>query len=513
MKKYELIMQNKFNEFNQSDNHENSLLKKCFSESFNYKEKKLKIEKLKKNFLNDKFFFEKHLANLKYIMKTNKFIIEFFSKKQKFLNFIQKKFYLNNFLTIPLKEKLIEYIEFYISEILSSKQNFHQKEKIFDFFFNFISNKKFENLNKDLNLIDKDLHEIFKKILKKEKLLRNKKKFQNELIEEFKKTCIIFDYEKYNEIYVNNNQAVKKIISENFPNLKKLNFCSNEIILIKFFTLRIFNLKFLKKNLISNSYVIFFEKILVLLKKIKKIIENQIEKTSEEFNLFNEKFSGKFDYINNQIKLFKEKENFYIKEILRIKEKLNLLKNYDTNENEIKLFDNVFESKKSYCNILGKFTIILFIYYFLMYYFIFYLLGHTDNNINNFEPINYHNSYKEDFRNTLRNFLVVKNIFEYDTSIVGKVFENNKKKANNKKIINTFIELPSEIEKLKDANKLIIQEVLNRNNNNIEKNITITNSKLDILKDKKIYDTINNLENTMKKINKDSVEDDINFDE
>jgi hypothetical protein len=352
--KYEKIMQIRLNEFKKSEKKENDIFRKCSSESNVYKEKELEIINLKKNSLQRKNFIKKYIMNLYKIKEKNKFLLEFFTKKQILFKFVQKKYFLNYYLTIPFKEKLIEFIKFYTSELLFSKKKFYEKEKIFEFILNFISNKNFKNFNDEINLIDMESHKIFKKILKEKNSSNHKYIKKGLLFEDFKKKCLIFDFEKYKEFFVVNNFSVNKIISENFPNLKKLNLCSREIILIKFFTFRIF-LKIFKKKFSVENLEILFEKIIKFLNKMKKDLEKQIININENFVIFNEKFSGKFDYFNNQINLYREKEKKFNEEIYNFQEKLIFLENFDKSENEIKLFDNLLNTKKRYCKFIRKY--------------------------------------------------------------------------------------------------------------------------------------------------------------
>ncbi len=79
--------------------------------------------------------------------------------------------------------------------------------------------------------------------------------------------------------------------------------------------------------------------------------------------------------------------------------------------------------------------------------------------------------------------------------------------------MNGFIELPSEVEKLKHIKNLIDDNEKFNLDNNIKNNIKITNLKLALSNDKKIFNRISNIEKKITAINRDYLEDEINFDE
>lgn len=107
LKKYEILLQYKLNEFTENNKQEQISSNKCQINLKELHKKKSDIINTQKNSTKEKNLIKSYIQNLKNILNINGFFIKFFEKKQKFLNFLQKKFYLNNYLTIPIKEKLI----------------------------------------------------------------------------------------------------------------------------------------------------------------------------------------------------------------------------------------------------------------------------------------------------------------------------------------------------------------------------------------------------------------------
>jgi len=308
------------------------------------------LEKIK-NDLNIK----NHKMNLDVIRSMKKH----FSDKADLFTKFQKKFFINNYLLLPLLQDLIDFTKYINAHTLILKRNYLSKDKkeTHKMISEFFQNQRFRNLNKNLNLIESD------SLIAVESYIESQNEDKGSSQEFLKSTntinlnlsskkCINFSLESYSNSFLNVDEFFKRNFNNNTnkKQFQRIIYCSDYIAVLRYFSLN-FNKDFIEEKWNLNG----LDRIYRLLKLIEKSFEEKIDLINKQFEDITNKFSGSNSYLRIQINNLQDKEEEIIKEIKLIDEAFFSSTKQQENEFEIKYLEDLIDFRTQYLKSEGSF--------------------------------------------------------------------------------------------------------------------------------------------------------------
>lgn len=263
------------------------------------------------------------IKNQRINLEIIKFTKDHFINKLKFFNKIQKRFFLNKYLLLPILEDLIDFTKYLKAHILLLKRNhaLSDKKETNKIISDFLQNETFKKLNKNLNLIEQENIIALENYTNQPENKNTSEDFlKSKSTNHFNfpiasKKCLFYRLESYSDLYFNINEFLIKNLNDYKQKYKHIIYCSGYLSLLRYFSLN-FNKDYLSGKWSSKR----LDKIHKMLKLIVAKFESKVDSINKKFEEISHKFTGSNTYLNNQIKFFQEKEEKIEKEITLIKE-------------------------------------------------------------------------------------------------------------------------------------------------------------------------------------------------
>ncbi len=305
------------------------------------------------------------IKNQKMNLEIIKFTKDHYRKKFHLFKKIQKRFFLNKYLLLPILEDLVDFTKYLRVHILILKKNhgLSDKKEINKVITDFFENNKFKNLNRKLNLIESENVILLENYLKNQKEEKKdsesflKSEAANDLNFTFtSRKCLTLSLESYSKIYLNVHEFLKKNLNDYKQQYKRIVYCSEYLSLLKYFSLN-FNKDFhqdkWRPKALGNIYTMF--------KKIELKFKQKIDSINKQFSEMTRKFSGSNAYLNNQIKYFQDKEEEIKKKTTLIEEGSSASKAQQEVLSEINFLQDIISFKTQISQAESNFFFLLLI--------------------------------------------------------------------------------------------------------------------------------------------------------
>ncbi len=297
------------------------------------------------NLNKERYLSSSFIEKKKIHLDINNFIKHHFIIKSEFFKKIAKNFYENKYILIPIFEDLLDFARLIKVYSYSIKNISSDGNKLEILFLELFENINFKKINDSLNIFEKETLNEYILLLKKAKFdkniyIQNNFKIIQENIFDFSKKCIQYNLDpklinliKVNDFNLelkNNNQKTKKIV-----------YCSNNIILLKYFLLKIFDRE--------NRFISKIDDIIKLIKAIAESLNKKIIFINEEFNFITQNVSGSKSYFENQINLYLSKEKTFKNEIEILENNFIDMNPEIEYEKEYMYLENIISVKNQIC--------------------------------------------------------------------------------------------------------------------------------------------------------------------
>jgi len=317
----------------------------CFNEINFLKNKKNSLAQNLSNLNKERYLSSSFIEKKKIHLDINNFIKHHFIIKSEFFKKIAKNFYENKYILIPIFEDLLDFARLIKVYSYSIKNISSDGNKLEILFLELFENINFKKINDSLNIFEKETLNEYILLLKKAKFdkniyIQNNFKIIQENIFDFSKKCIQYNLDpklinliKVNDFNLelkNNNQKTKKIV-----------YCSNNIILLKYFLLKIFDRE--------NRFISKIDDIIKLIKAIAESLNKKIIFINEEFNFITQNVSGSKSYFENQINLYLSKEKTFKNEIEILENNFIDMNPEIEYEKEYMYLENIISVKNQIC--------------------------------------------------------------------------------------------------------------------------------------------------------------------
>lgn len=360
LKKFREIMEYKDMEYN---SYFKSMFNKeydnCQKESFDLQNKNKSLKNSLSNTDREKQLFISKINDQNSNLSIISFLKNHFHLKNEIYKKLQKEFFLNKYLMLPILEDLIDFAKMLKAKVFLIKKNIESSNSNSNMnknlLIDFLREENFKKINNLLNLFDTNNLNQLIDLMQKSNIEQDEQKelFQNifnkfqdsGIYQDLIKKCILYNIEPKSALFIKDYEFLLNDLKNQNHQFKKFIYCSENIILLKHFSIN----TFLKNYKNDSENLRRIDKIIKLLNLLISKFEKKINFINNQFDYISHNISGSNSYLEKQVRLFENNEESMKKEISFLEEESSQIKSHEQFIKESEYFQNIISIKDKIC--------------------------------------------------------------------------------------------------------------------------------------------------------------------